>query len=157
MRFIIRAEEHQKEKALTIFNSAHKLHIPDYVEQSASIFDEIFAHNIVFFLKEDSHYIGFYAYRIMPNHAFLSALYIAASYQRQDMGAYLLQDCEAKIKQHNCRVLLVSVLKKSSWALHFYRKQHFSLYSQSAPAIIQDSVKNYPDEPWATILYKELG
>lgn len=156
MKRIIRAEEHQKDIALNIFNSAHTIYIPDYVEQSASIFDEIFAHDAVFFMQQDSEYAGFYAYRIKAQHAFLSALYIAAPYQYCGIGAYLLQDCEFKINQHQCNVLLVSVLKQSSWAVNFYRKQHFSLYSAAAPAIIQDSVKNYPDEPWAYMFYKEL-
>lgn len=156
MRLIVQAQEHQKDKALTIFNSAHKIHIPDYIEKSVSIFDEIFVHDFVFFLKENSHYIGFYAYRVMSDHAVLSALYVAAPYQRQGVGAYLLKDCETKLKYNRINVLLVSALKRSHWALNFYKKQHFNVYDTTAPDFIRNSVQNYPDEPWAFLLYKKL-
>ena len=109
-----------------------------------------------FFLKENSHYIGFYAYRVMSDHAVLSALYVAAPYQRQGVGAYLLKDCETKLKYNRINVLLVSALKRSHWALNFYKKQHFNVYDTTAPDFIRNSVQNYPDEPWAFLLYKKL-
>lgn len=136
MFLIMQAKNTQKDRALHIFNSAHKIHIPDYVEQSASIFDEIFAHDSVFFLKQNAHYIGFYAYRIISNHAILSALYVTAPYQRQGIGAYLLKDCETKLKYNRINVLLVSALKQSRWALHFYKKQHFNIYDNTTPDFI---------------------
>ena len=156
MFLITQAKNTQKDRALNIFNSAHKIHIPDYVGQSASIFDEIFAHDSVFFLKQDSQYIGFYAYRIRLNHAVLSALYVIAPYQRQGIGAYLLNDCEIKLKYKRINVLLTSALKRSIWALNFYKKQHFNVYDKTAPYFIRNIAQNYPDEPWAFLLYKKL-
>lgn len=156
MFFIMQAKNTQKDRALTIFNSAHTLLIPNYIEQSASIFDEIFAHDFVFFLKQNAHYIGFYAYRIISNHAILSALYVTDSYQRQGIGAYLLKDCETKLKYNGINILLVSALKQSHWALHFYKKQHFTIYDKTTPDFIRTIAQTYPDEPWAFLLYKKL-
>ncbi|MGP1455798.1 MAG: GNAT family N-acetyltransferase [Treponema sp.] len=156
MQRIIPAEQSQQAIALSIFNSAHTTNIPGYTESSASIFDELFAHDSVFFLTQASEYAGFYAYRIKEKHAFLSALYVAAPYQRQGIGSYLLHDCEAKVIGEQRNTLVASVLKRSAWALNFYKKQHFTLYAESAPDYIRHIVQSYPDEPWAHILYKKL-
>ena len=122
-------------------------------------FVDIFNSNVVYIIEDSSlnKEIGWIAYKIQPNHAFIAGFYLLIEEQRKGIGTKMLEYCIDILKQNNCKIIILKVLKIAPWSIEFYLKNGFTFYDTNTENNKDlDFLKVEIVNNWELMMYKRI-
>jgi len=157
---IRKAIESDIDSMTLIYNDSIKL-FPSNIrkESNYDLFQNIYNNSVVYIAEKlnISKSIGWIAYNNYPEYTFIVGLYLLICEQRKGIGTKLLSYCIDTLKDGNCKLIILNVLKNAPWSIEFYRKNGFMIYDTTSEYGASFNVlKKRTINNWELLMYRYL-
>ena len=157
---IRKAIESDIDSMTLIYNDSIKIFPPSIRKESdCNLFKNVFNKSIVYIVEKSNvnKLIGWIACENYPEYTFIVGLYLLIDEQRKGIGTKLLNYCIDTMKNKNCKLIILNVLKNAPWSIEFYKKNGFMIYDTTSKHGTGFNVlKTRTINDWELLMYKWL-